>query len=302
LKYFQFKGAVFLLHNEGTFISNKIQLYYQSWHPAKEPSRAIIVGVHGHGDHSGGHLNMIHELVRNGYSWYGFDLRGHGRSPGNRGHVESWSDYLDDLQEFLDLVRGFEAESSIFILGHSLGGLISLEYALRNPSGLKGIIAISPAINYSGLSPRAIWLVQHLSHLKPNFGINQQPEYAKLTRDPTVIKKLATDSLRHDRMTLGLGREVIRAQHWVQTHPEYLRVPLLMLYGLNDSITPAAGIQEFFNAVVYTDKKQHRYEQTRHRPFDDLNRSEVLGHLVAWLDQHCEVANQTICSSHVKIN
>lgn len=277
-----------MFHNEGTFYSNKVQLYYQSWHPAKQLSRATIIGVHGHGDHSGGHSNIISELVRQDYSWYGFDLRGHGRSPGQRGHIENWFNYLDDLQNFLDLVRRFETGSPIFILGHSLGGLISLEFVLRNPNDLKGIIAISPAINYTGLSPRVAWLVRLFSHFKPDFGINQQLKYTKLTRDTSIIEKLAADNLRHNRMTLGLGREVMRSQQWVQNHPEYLRVPLLMLYGLNDSVTPSIGIQNFFNAVIYPDKEQHGYEHTQHRPFDDLNRSEVLSHLVAWLDQHCE--------------
>jgi len=82
-----------LHHHEGTFIGTRhAELYYQSWHPTSHP-KALVVGVHGHGDHSGGLRNIIKHLVPEGYAWYGFDMRGHGHSPGIRGHIEQWSGF-----------------------------------------------------------------------------------------------------------------------------------------------------------------------------------------------------------------
>ncbi len=272
--------------NEGTFTGTRdIELYYQSWHPAS-PSQAIVIGIHGHGDHSGGLRNIIKHLVSSGYAWYGFDLRGHGRSPGIRGHIEHWSDFRGDLQAFVSWVKHIEGEKPVFLLGHSLGGLISIEYALRNPEGLSGIISISPALGYSRLSPFKSILFRALSYLKLNLTLKSQPDYAKLTRDTEVVEILAADPLRHEQMTLKLWREFLNARNWVRAHATDLRLPLLMLYGLGDTITPASANRQFFNSLVFKEKEQHEYEQTLHRPFDDVNRAEVLAHLTAWLDRY----------------
>ncbi|MGD0153078.1 MAG: lysophospholipase [Thermacetogeniaceae bacterium] len=279
-----------MYHSEGTFQGVRgTELYFQAWHPAS-PSRAVVVGMHGHGDHSGGLRNIIQHLVPQGYAWYGFDLRGHGRSPGPRGHIQKWSDLLGDLKVFLSQVRDREAESPVFLLGHSLGSLISLEYAMRHPEGLKGIITISPPLRYSGFSPATVLALRVLSIIKPDFTMEQQPDYTKLTRDPEVVKFLVADTLRHEQMTARLWRAVLDSQSWVRTHTFDLYVPLLMLYGLSDRITPAKETRQFFHSIPFANKEHHEYEQTPHRPFDDVNRAEVFGHLSAWLDKQTDLS------------
>lgn len=275
-------------HWEGTFQdAREMELYYQVWHPSNLP-RAIIVGVHGHGDHSGGLHNMIEYLVPRGYAWYGLDLRGHGRSSGLRGHVQSWANFRDDLNAFLNYVKDQEAEVPVFLLGHSLGGLISLEYSMHHPEALKGIIAISPPLSFTRYSPVKAKVLQVLSLIKPDFKTIQRPDYAKLTRDEEIVKSLARDPLRHEQMTAGLWQEIIKAQNWVKQHPHELQVPLLMLQGLCDPITPAEGTRQFFYSVPYDYKEYQEYEQTPHRPFDDVNRVEVLEDLSMWLDEQTE--------------
>lgn len=275
-------------HSEETFLDSRgTKLYYQAWHPGNQP-RAVIVGIHGHGDHSGGLRNMIQYLVPRGYAWYGLDLRGHGRSPGLRGHVQSWADFRNDLGAFISFVRDHEGEAPILLLGHSLGGLISLEYSMRYPEDLSGIIAICPPLSFTRYSPIMAKVLNVLSLIKPDFTTEQEPDYAKLTRDEEVAKSLAADPLRHDRMTVGLWREIIKAQNWVKNHSHKLNVPFLMLQGLNDKITPAEGSRRFFYSLSLANKEYQEYMQTPHRPFDDVNRAEVLGHLLTWLDEQTE--------------
>jgi alpha-beta hydrolase superfamily lysophospholipase len=279
-----------LLHNEGTFLGIRdTELYYQSWHPTGPP-RAVVVGVHGHGDHSGGLRNIIQYLVPAGYVWYGFDLRGHGRSPGTRGDIKHWSDFQGDLKAFVSWVKHIEGEKPVFLFGHSLGGLISIEYALQHPEDLSGIISTSPALGYSRLSPYKIILFYVLAYLKPNFTFKSQPDYAKLTRDIEIVKILAADPLRHEQMTLKLWQEFLNTRNWVRAHAPDLRVPLLMLYGLGDTITPATVNRQFLNSLIFKEMEYHEYEQTLHRPFDDINRDKVLAHITAWLDQHNNAA------------
>jgi alpha-beta hydrolase superfamily lysophospholipase len=274
-----------LRYNQGTFLgATNTELYYQSWHPASPP-RAIVVGIHGHGDHSGGLRNIIQHLVPAGYAWYGFDLRGHGRSPGIRGHIQNWSDFQGDLQAFLRRVKQIEGEKPVFILGHSLGGLISIEYALRHPEGLSGIISTSPALGYSRLPPFKALLFRALSYLNPNYSLESLPDYAKLTRDKNIVEILAADPLRHEQMSLKLWREFLNARNWVREHAAELQVPILMLYGLDDTITPAPVNRQFMDTLILADKEHREYGQTLHRPFDDINRAEVLAHISAWLDR-----------------
>ncbi|MGA2507509.1 MAG: lysophospholipase [Chitinispirillaceae bacterium] len=271
-------------HCQGIFQgTGGTELYYQSWHPETTP-RAVVVGVHGHGDHSGGLYTIVEQLLPVRYAWYGFDLRGHGRSSGQRGHIDTWSDYRDDLMAFFRLINIREPGHPVFVLGHSLGGLIGLDYAIHHPAGLKGVIAISPLLSYSGISPVMKLFLRGVSHFKPDFVVEIQNGNEKLTRDVEVLNALAADPLRHERMSAGFWRETEACRRWVNAHACDLKTPLLMLYGLNDRITPAKAIRKFFHSVSSVEKERYEYKDTRHRPFDDLNRVKVLGHIATWLN------------------
>ena len=114
-------------HHESTFGgSGGLDLYYQSWLPQTE-SNAIVAIVHGFGEHSGRYQNIVQHLVPLGYGIYGFDNRGHGRSPGRRGHIDSWREYHDDVAAFLTFIRKSGPSKPLFLLGHSMGTLIVLE-------------------------------------------------------------------------------------------------------------------------------------------------------------------------------
>jgi alpha-beta hydrolase superfamily lysophospholipase len=259
-------------HSQGTFQgADGTELFYQEWHPAFQ-ARAIVIGVHGHGDHSGGLRSLVDHLVPLNFCWYGFDLRGHGRSPGKRGHVAKWSDFREDLRAFLRHVMTCEPGRRVFLVGHSLGGLICLDYA--------------------GMSHIAKVLLQGISHVSPEFALKGRTVNEKLTRDTDVLKALDADELRHESMSAGFWTETDACRRWVRSHPGDLRVPLLLLYGLADRITPARANREFFQSVSVIEKEFREYEETRHRPFDDLNRTEVHGHLVAWLNSRLRVSDR----------
>ncbi len=270
-------------HIQGKFRGTRgTEIYYQAWDPV-DPMRAVIVGIHGLGDHSGGLYTIVKHLLPKEYAWYGFDLRGHGQSPGLRGHVDKWSDIQGDLKAFFYRVKERNPVRPIFLIGHSLGGLICLDYAIHNPDGLKGIIAISPLLEYSGLSPALKLFLRGIAFVKSDFIFKGTTDTAKLTRDAGIGKILENDPLRHGRMSAGFWREIDTCRRWVRAHGCDLKVPLLILYGLNDQITPARAIRQFFRSVSFCEKHHYEYEDSRHRPFDDVNRGEVLGHIATWL-------------------
>lgn len=153
---------------------------------------------------------------------------------------------------------------------------------------LRGIIAICPPLSFTRYSPGMGKEMKVLSFLKPDFKTEQEPDYSKLTRDVEVAKSSAEDPLRHEQMSARLWGEILKAQNWVKKHPHEFHVPLLMVQGQNDKITPAEGTRQFFGALSLDDKVYREYEQTSHRPFDDVNRAEVLGQLLTWLDEQTE--------------
>ena len=131
-----------------------VQFYFQSWQP-ETPAKAIACLVHGLGEHSGRYAHVGAALNVAGYALLGFDLRGHGKSGGPRGHTPSYETLMDDIGRLLAEARQRYPGQPQFLYGHSLGGNLVLNYALRRKPGLAGVIATSPAIRTATPPPAA---------------------------------------------------------------------------------------------------------------------------------------------------
>ncbi|MDQ0199517.1 alpha/beta hydrolase [Neobacillus ginsengisoli] len=256
-------------------------MFYRVFKPS-EP-RAVVILVHGHGDHSGGLQNISERLLEHDYLAYTFDLRGHGKSPGVRGHIRKWEEYRGDLHAFRELVCTLNPGQPLYILGHSLGGVICLDYSLFHGSGISGVVSISPAISYE-VTPTEKILITLMSKVKPDYTINKPGNPELLTQDHEIIKKLDSDPLRHNTVTPGLGSGLMRAIQRIMNQSQSIQMPFLLQYGLADEITPPEKLREFFLSVGSQEKQKLEYETARHRPFDDLERAQFLDDLLNWLD------------------
>jgi len=275
-------------HSEGTFPGDgDLQLYYQRWRPAGTP-RAIIGFIHGIGGHSGQstYTYLIHHLVGKGVALYGMDLRGHGRSPGPRGHIDHWGQYRADVGAFVTHIQDSEPGKPVFLLGQSLGGLIVLEYAVRCPEGLRGVIASAPVLTAPKTSPVQRALLKVLSGLWPQLRGRANLELSGLSRDPDEVAKFVADPLTDTRLTPRLFTEVLATLGWVQAHAPDLRIPMLLIHGSADPIIPPDGSRAFFDRVGIADKTFKLYEGGYHQAFIDVNRQQVLADVAQWIDQH----------------
>jgi alpha-beta hydrolase superfamily lysophospholipase len=275
-------------HSTGTLQSaDGLQLYYQRWGPEPEP-RASIAIQHGIGGHSGQstYTHLIDHLVPLGYALYGLDLRGHGRSEGRRGSINKWEEYRSDLRLLLRMIRGTGSDQPVFLLGQSLGGLIVLEYALRYPQDVQGVIASAPALSMPKTSPVLASMVKLLSPILPHFTMSTRIDLSGVSRDPEEAQKLRDDPLTNPRGSPRLAVETLSALKWTQAHAADLQVPLLLIHGDADPITPAEGSLAFFKNVKYEDKVLKLYERGYHQAFIDSNREQVLADIAEWLDQH----------------
>ena len=266
-----------LANHNATFAAyGGLSLYYQSWLFEGTPVRGSVVIVHGIGEHSGAYRNVVERLAPAGFALYGFDLRGHGRSPGRRAFIQSWDDYRQDVRAFARFVASQQPRQPLFLLGHSLGGIIALDYAVRHPDDLRGVIAIGPAIGELGISPALMTIARIVSRAWPSFTLRTGLDVSAISRDPDVISAYQSDPLVHDRGTARLAAETERAVTWVQAHASELRVPLLIQHGDADRIAGLDGSRRFMANAGTSDKTLCEYPGAFHQVHNDLCHEEAI--------------------------
>jgi alpha-beta hydrolase superfamily lysophospholipase len=260
-------------------------LYYQAWQPEAE-TMAVVVLVHGLGNHSGSFQNAIKALIPQGYAVYGFDLRGHGKSSGQRGHIQTWQEFRADLRAFFRLVECQQPHQPRFLWGHSLGSVIALDYAVGYPHTLQGVILTGLPIGKVGVSALKLAIGRLLSRVWSRFSLDTGITPDTNSRDPAVVLAYQQDPLRHTRGTARLSTEFLRITAGLCHHPPRLSVPLLMLHGGADRTAPIAASYQFFQQVVASDKEWWGYPDSYHDLHNDLNYQDMLAQVVSWLLRH----------------
>ncbi len=279
-------------HTEGTFKGyGGIELYYQRWRPGGAP-RAILAIVHGVGEHSGRYMNVVNCLVPDGFTIYGFDLRGHGRSPGQRGYINRFAEFREDVRAYLQFVAQQEAGRPVFLYGHSLGGLIVLDYVEHYPEGLKGVIASGPAIGKLGISPFLFAIARVLSVVAPRFSLKTGLDDEGLSRDAKVVQAYISDPLVHDLGTARLGTEVPAAAAYVNAHAADIRLPLLIVHGGADRLSLPEGSRAFFDKVSFADKQRIEYPGGYHEPHNDLDSQKAIADIEKWIEAHIQAGEK----------
>jgi len=281
------------LHPEGSFaVPDGLALFYQGWVPANRRPRAVLVNLHGLGDHSGLYPTLAEHFPPRGIALYAYDMRGNGRSPGQRAFVRSWQEYLDDLHAFLRRVREWEPELPVFVLGNSLGGLVVLEYAMDHPGELSGVVAAAPPLGTLGVPRPLMALGRVMSRVWPRFSLQVGMDLSGLARDPKVVETVVADPLFHRLGTARLSTEVTAAITRVQGRAADLAVPLLLLHGSADRMVPPDGTRAFFSRLAFPDREFREYAGAYHGLFADVDREEVLADLEHWIERHLRVAGR----------
>jgi alpha-beta hydrolase superfamily lysophospholipase len=265
-------------------------LAYRYW-AAAAPVRGTLALVHGIGSHGACFRGLAAALAPRGWQIYALDLPGHGLSPGNRGGLRDWAMFRDALLGFLAWLRQRHGDQPLLLLGHSMGGTVLLELALRQPAALqsldvRGLIVCNPALDPDAAAPWRLQLARLLSRLWPGFALETGIAPERASRDPEVLAERAADPLRHNRCTARLGTEFLAASAAVVAGAAQLRLPLLMQQSGADRVTPAAAARAFFAAAGSAEKQWKDYPQSLHELYDDLDREQVIADLAAWLEAY----------------
>jgi alpha-beta hydrolase superfamily lysophospholipase len=248
------------------------------------PPRAVIFLLHGFGDHSGRYAHVAAWAVARGYALWALDQRGHGHSPGPRGHITRFAQFLADVAA---LRKRAAAELPLpqVLLGHSFGGLVVLRYLETAPQGLAAAVVTSPFLALAMHAPA--WKVaaaRILADLAPGFGMSTGLDTALLSTDARVGEAARADPLYHGRMTPRAWREILAAQAAAVAEQDRIATPLLMLLADDDRILSSAASRAFA-AALPTPADLIVYEGMFHEILNERERDRVLADLGAWLDR-----------------
>jgi alpha-beta hydrolase superfamily lysophospholipase len=262
-------------------------IYWKAWLPDGSP-KAVLHVIHGYAEHIDRYGNVVDELVPAGYAVFGNDHRGHGKSQGRRGHVKNFQEFIDDEREFAhEVIKAQVPDAPYFVLGHSMGSLIAMNYVEQNTDGLKGLVLSGTGSLPSPDVPKILITVSKiLSSILPSVHVKSPlpPEF--ISRDPEVVKAYVNDPLVYNVITPRLAHEMNRYQAIGAQNAHKILMPVLIQHGSLD--TAFSGQKELFEKIGAKDKTFKLYEGLKHEVYNELiaDRNKVLADLRTWLDSH----------------
>jgi acylglycerol lipase len=257
------------------------RIYWQSWTPESEP-KALIMIVHGAGEHSGRYGHVAEALVEDGYAVYALDHRGHGRSDGPRALIDRLDSAVADLDRLVNEALAEHPALPVFVLGHSVGGTIAVRYALDHQGRLTGVVLSGPLAAIDAAAPLR-FAGRVLSVVVPTLPLIAV-DPALVSRDPQVVAAYQSDPLvHHGKLPVRTLAELISA---IDQFPDAVRaitVPTLILYGSADRLCPPSGSGMLGERIGSEDKTVKAYEGLYHEILNEPERDEVLADIRAWL-------------------
>jgi alpha-beta hydrolase superfamily lysophospholipase len=274
-----------------------VEFFFQGWQPAGALTGVVCL-VHGLGEHTGRYAHVAAVLNAAGYAVLGCDLRGHGKSGGPRGHTPTYDTLMDDIGRLLDEAATRYPGKPRFLYGHSLGGNLVLNYALRRCSGealrrkpaIAGVVATSPGLRIATPPPALqIALAKVMNRLQPALQMPNGLALDNLARDPEVIRAYTSDPLVHNKITVRLATSMLAAGEWALAHAAEFPAPLLLVHGTKDILTSAPASEEFAAHAPAKLCTLKLWPGFYHETHNEPEKAAVLGFMVEWLGKHISI-------------
>ncbi len=265
------------------------QMYACAWEPERRDAAKAVVGlVHGMGEHMGRYGHVADMLAAEGYAVIGFDQRGHGRTEGKRGHAPTYEALLEGVDRLLAEAASAYPELPVFLLGHSMGGNVTLNYLLRKQPSIQGAVVTGPWLKLAFRPPSIqVVLGRIIERVYPQYTNNRPLNAANLTSDPEMVARYVNDPLGHGQITAKFFFSMLRAGRWAISHANRLRVPTLILHATEDRVTSAAASKEFAaNAGPLCEWMG--WDGMQHELMNELRREEIFTVIREWLAQRLD--------------
>ncbi len=282
-----FPSATEASHQEGFLNSgDHLRLYWQRYRPPAP--RATVAILHGGGDHSGRYPALTAGLVRAGFEVALLDFRGHGQSDGRRWHVDTFDDYLADIDAFLGRLCQDGYAGKLFVAAHSMGALIAARWGVDHWREPAGFVLSSPYLRLAMRPPLVkVWGARLVGRVVPWLPVATGLQASALTSDPELQTWTDHDPLYGRKTTPRWFDEATRAQEEVLERASEFRAPVLVLAAGADTIADAAASRRFLEAVRSKDKQFVLYPGFRHEIFNEVERERPIADATAWLLARC---------------
>lgn len=274
---------------EGSFNSfDSLKIFYQGWKPSDQNIRATVIITHGHGEHSESYHRVVSQFENKGYEFWAWDLRGHGRSEGIRGYAKSFQDYVQDYGLFLDLIlQKVNRKNPVFLLSHSMGGLIQLSGLLhQNQDDFKAQVVSAPLLGVAvTVPPLKKHAAEFLERFLPKVTLGNEVNNDMLTRDPEVMKEFDKDPLRHNKISSGVYLGFLRQIDVLMQKASEIRLPTLFQCPEKDPLCSTEATRKFHQLMDSSVTKFLVYgDGARHEMYNDIHRAEVLRDMENYLE------------------
>ena len=271
-------------HIEDTFKGDKgLNLFYQCWLPDKKP-KAVLLVVPGAAEHGGRYKNLVNYFVPRDYAICALDTQGHGKSEGMRCYIDRFSDYIDDIKIFFDIIHRKYADRKIFLVGHSMGATIAVAYTVKHQRGLAGLIVSGVVLKLgSSISPVLKAVGPLVSFLFPKMGVTTLDATA-ISQDKAVVDAYVNDPLVHrGKITARLGMEMTKTMDKLPSLIPQIKLPILIMHGTADRLSNPEGSPMLYDLVGSSDKTLKLYEGFHHEIFNEPGHRQVMADVEAWL-------------------
>ncbi len=266
------------------------QIFFRCWRPDGAPS-ALVVICHGVNSHSGQYDWTARQLAGNGFAVYALDLRGRGKSSGERFFVGDVEDYVGDLATMIDLAKTREPGLPVFLLGHSAGGVVSCVYTLEHQAEIDGLICESFAFRVP--APGVVLsVIKGLSHVAPHLRVLRLHN-EDFSRDPEAVRVLNADPLiAGEVQPASTVAALVRADERLEKEFGRITLPVLIMHGTVDKATVPSGSEFFYQHAGSPDKTLKLYEGHYHDLFNDYGKEEVMLETMQWIRQHLPASDR----------
>ena len=264
------------------------QLFRQTWLPERPPKRVVIL-QHGFGEHSGRYGNVMQAFEGTDSAFFALDARGHGRTEGKRGHVDQFQLYVDDLADLVLTARSETGFSKVFLLGHSLGGVIALQYALQgtNQENLVALIVSAPGLVIRMDAAKRIkkFAATALAALAPAATVDAGLDLKFLSHDQAVIEAYKADPLVHGKVSFQMATNLFKLGEVIFQKAALLKVPTYVFHGTDDGIVDPVGSQRLYDSFTMKDKTLRMHEGLYHETMNEASpgKEEVLKGVRDWV-------------------
>jgi acylglycerol lipase len=267
---------------EGTVASaDGTLIAYRAW-PVAGASVTFAV-VHGLGEHAGRYAEFARGMARHGMATVAADLRGHGKSPGQRGHIDSWSQWTEDAAALVQHVEG-STEGEVIPLGHSFGGAVMLSTVLAGklPRSRRFVIS-SPALRVRLPVPGwKVTLGKVASKVAPRLALDNEVDPGAVSRVPEVVEAYRTDPLVHSKISSRTYTEWLAAARDILDRAGEYRIPFLIVAGTDDPLIDPEGSREL-NRRSPKMSRLEMFDGRYHEPFNDVGSDEVFASIARWV-------------------